>query len=113
VQIVRRAARRRHTTGPRYTGPLAIVLNCAVIVLLLVNPYTGGGAELFYGTSLLVGAWSRRPDCEATVLSNWILSRDDQVGCPVFTPIDAAEARLRGSGSHRVGSDPEQASPES
>jgi hypothetical protein len=73
--------------GPlRYTGPVAIALNCVVIVLLLVNPYTGGGAELFYGTSLVVAAWRRQPDCEATVLSNSLLRRDDQVGCPVFTP---------------------------
>jgi hypothetical protein len=28
------------------------------------------------------------------VLSNSILRRDDQIGCPVFTPIDEAEARL-------------------
>ena len=29
------------------------------------------------------------------MLSNWILRRDDQIGCPVFTPIDETEARLR------------------
>jgi hypothetical protein len=87
----------RYADGPlRYTGRVAIVLNCLAIVVLLVNPYTGGGAELFYGTSLLVGAWRRQPDCEATVLSNWLLGRSDQIGCPVFTPIDVAEARLRG-----------------
>lgn len=86
----------RFAAGPlRYTGPVAIVLNCLVIVLQLLNPYTGGGAELFYGTSLLVAAWRRQPDCEATILSNWLLGRDDQIGCPVFTPIDLAEARLR------------------
>jgi hypothetical protein len=28
------------------------------------------------------------------VLSNGILDRDDQIGCPTFTPIDQAEARL-------------------
>jgi hypothetical protein len=28
------------------------------------------------------------------VLSNWILGRDDQIGCPVFTPIDEVEAPL-------------------
>jgi hypothetical protein len=96
----------RYVAGPlRYTGPIAIVLNCIVIVLLLVNPYTGGGAELFYGLSLLVAAWRRQPDCEATVLSNWILRRDDQVGCPIFTPIDLAEARLLGSRRAGVGRD--------
>ena len=100
----------RYATRPlRYTGPTAIVLNCLAIALLLLNPYTGGGAELFYGTSLLVGAWRRQPDCEATVLSNWILGRDDQIGCPVFTPIDAVEARLTRpgprAGTTRAGDD--------
>jgi hypothetical protein len=91
----------RFAAGPlRYTGPVAIALNCGVIVLLLVNPYTGGGAALFYGVSLLVGAWRRQPDCEATILSNWLLRRDDQVGCPIFTPIDLAEERLRRRRGH-------------
>jgi hypothetical protein len=93
----------RYAAGPlRYTGPVAIALNCVVIVVLLVNPYTGGGAELFYGMSLLVAAWRGQSDCEATVLSNWLLHRDDQFGCPIFTPIDVAESRLLGRSS-RVG----------
>jgi hypothetical protein len=66
-----------------------------VIVALVVNPYTGGAATLFYATTLLVAAWRGQPGCEITVLSNWILRRDDQVGCPLFAPIDALEARQR------------------
>jgi hypothetical protein len=31
------------------------------------------------------------------MVSNWILRRNDQIGCPIFTPIDLAEARLLGS----------------
>jgi hypothetical protein len=86
---------RHRGTGPlRWTGPVATGLNCAVIIGLVVNPYTGRGAELFYGAALLVAAWRGQPGCEATVLSNWILGRDDQVGCPVFSPIDHAETRL-------------------
>jgi hypothetical protein len=100
VMLVVGLAAARYAAGPlRYTGPVAIALNCVVIVLLLVNPYTGGGVELFYGISLLGAAWRRQPDCEATVLSNWLLRRDDQIGCPVFTPIDLAEARLLGGRS--------------
>jgi hypothetical protein len=96
----------RLAAGPlRYTGPVAIALNCVVIVVLLVNPYTSGGAALFYGISLLVAAVRRRPDCELTVLSNWLLRRDDQVGCPVFTPIDIVEARL--SGRSQLGGQPQ------
>lgn len=82
--------------GPiRFLGSVGMTLNCAVIVGLLVNRYTSGGAELFYGVTLLVAAWRAQPGCEATVISNWILGRDDQIGCPTFTPIDQAEARSR------------------
>ena len=72
------------------------MLNCAVIVALLANPYTAGGAELFYGVTLIAAAWRAQPGCEATVISNWILRRDDQIGCPTFSPIDQAEARRLG-----------------
>ena len=46
-----------------------------------------GGLGLFY-----LAAWRGQPGCEITVISNAILQRDDQVGCPVFYPIDAAES---------------------
>jgi hypothetical protein len=65
-----------------------------VIVVLLTNKYTSGAAELFYGATLLVAALRGQPGCEITVISNWILRRDDQVGCPVFSPIDGFESRL-------------------
>jgi hypothetical protein len=85
---------RRLDTGPiRFAGPAGVALNCAVIVALLANPYTAAAAELFYGTTLVIAAWRAQPGCEATVISNWLLGRDDQIGCPIFSPIDQAEAR--------------------
>jgi hypothetical protein len=88
-------AARRYASGPvRFTGSAGTTANCLVIVALAVNPYTAGGAALFYGATLLVAAWRAQPGCEATILSNSILARDDQIGCPVFSPIDEAEARL-------------------
>jgi hypothetical protein len=85
----------RYASGPvRFTGSAGTTANCLLLIALAVNPYTAGGAALFYGTTLLVAAWRAQPGCEGTVLSNWILGRDDQVGCPVFSPIDEAEARL-------------------
>jgi hypothetical protein len=93
------AARRSAARPLRFTGPVGHALNCAVIVALVANPYTGGGAALFYAATVLAAAWRGQPGCEVTVLSNWILGRDDQVGCPLFAPIDAAEARHR----HRPG----------
>jgi hypothetical protein len=86
---------RRYAGGPvRFTGSAGTTANCLVLVGLAVNPYTAGGAALFYGATLLVAAWRAQPGCEATVLSNSILGRDDQIGCPIFSPIDKAEARL-------------------
>ena len=86
---------RRYAGGPvRFTGSAGTTANCLVLFGLAVNPYTAGGAALFYGATLLVAAWRAQPGCEATVLSNSILGRDDQIGCPIFSPIDKAEARL-------------------
>jgi hypothetical protein len=79
----------------RFTGPAGHALNCVVIVALVVNPYTGAAAALFYAATLLLAAWRGQPGCEVTVVSNWLLRRDDQIGCPLFGPIDAAEARRR------------------
>jgi hypothetical protein len=87
-------AARRYASGPvRFTGSAGTTANCALLVALVVNPYTAGGAALFYGATLLVAAWRGLPGCEATVVSNAILGRDDQIGCPLFSPIDEAEAR--------------------
>jgi hypothetical protein len=86
---------RRYASGPvRFTGSAGTTANCVLIAALAINPYTAGGAALFYGSTLLVAALRAQPGCEATVLSNSMLGRDDQVGCPVFSLIDHAEARL-------------------
>jgi hypothetical protein len=86
---------RRYASGPvRFTGSAGTTANCLLLVALAVNPYTAGGAALFYGVTLLVAAWRAQPGCEATVVSNAIFRRDDQIGCPLFSPIDEAEARL-------------------
>jgi hypothetical protein len=86
----------RHGRGPiRFTGPLGIALNLLVIVALIANDVTGGGATIFYGATLLVAAFRGQAGCEATVVSNLVLRRDDQIGCPTFAPIDEVEAHLR------------------
>ncbi|MGH3826903.1 MAG: hypothetical protein ACRDQX_06990 [Pseudonocardiaceae bacterium] len=89
----------------RLTGPLGTGINCAVIVALSSNHVTGPAVELFYGATLLAAAWRGQPGCEATVISNLLLGRDDQVGCPLFSPIDHAERRHR-SGSAVGENDP-------
>jgi hypothetical protein len=87
---------RRYAEGSiRFTGPLGIALNLVVIVALIANDATGGGATLFYGATMLIAAWRGQAGCEATVVSNLLLGRDDQIGCPTFAPIDEVEAHLR------------------
>jgi hypothetical protein len=92
----------------RFTDSAGTTANCIVIAALAVNPYTAGGAALFYGATLFIAALRAQPGCEATVLSNWILGRDDQVGCPLFSPIDHAEARVAARNGAR-GRQPETA----
>jgi hypothetical protein len=95
-------AARRYADGPvRMTGPLAICINCAVILALVLNPWTGPGALIFYGVTLLIAALRGQPGCEATVIPNALLRRDDQIGCPTFSPLDAWETRHRASGGPR------------
>jgi hypothetical protein len=92
---------RRYADGPiRFTGPLGVSLNLAVIGALIANGYTGGGATIFYGSTLLIAAFRGQAGCEGTVISNWILGRDDQIGCPTFTPIDELEAHIRRRRAH-------------
>jgi len=88
-------ARRRRSGPLRLTGPTWTCLHCAVIVALVANPYTGGGAALFYGATMLIAAWRGQPGCEITVIPNVILRRDDQIGCPTLSLVDEAEARVR------------------
>jgi hypothetical protein len=86
--------RSRFRTAPlRATGPVAHGVNLAIVALLFALPATAGATFLFYGTSMLVAAARRGRGCEVTAISNALLGRDDQVGCPLFEPIDALEAR--------------------
>lgn len=54
-------------------------------------------ALLFYGTSMLAAAARGYRGCEVLAISNWILRRDDQVGCLLFQPLDRAEQQRRGN----------------
>lgn len=89
---------RRRSTPLRETGPVATGINLVVLLALFLMPwyaprlyFIATGAAVFYGVSMLLAAVRGRAGCEVTAISNWILGRDDQVGCPVFTPIDSLE----------------------
>lgn len=86
---------RRSSRPLRAVGPFSHVVNLAALFALFALPATAGAAFLFYGVSMLVSGARRTGGCEVTAISNAVLRRDDQVGCPVFGPVDAAEASLR------------------
>ncbi len=90
------------------TGPVPTVLNILIFFALVTTPlytpqlsFLGYAAFVFYGASMLVAAVRGYAGCEVLAASNWILVRDDQVGCLFLGPIDAAEHRLRMAGSSK------------
>jgi hypothetical protein len=83
------------------TGPLATVINIAVFIALVLTPtyapplsFTSNAALIFYGASMLLAAARGYGGCEVLAISNWVLGRDDQVGCLVLSPIDDYERRM-------------------
>lgn len=90
---------RRRPQPIRATGPVGHAVNLAALIALFALPATAGAAFLFYGASMLVAAVRGWGACELTAVSNSVLGRDDEVGCPLFAPLDLAEARLSGGAS--------------
>ena len=77
------------------TGPGGFAANCVVGALLFSLPFTREATVLFYGVSLLLAAARGYAGCEILAISNWLIRRNDQVGCVVFSPLDAIESRSR------------------
>lgn len=91
--------RTRHGQAPlRATGPAGHAVNAAVFIALYATPWyapalsvTSDAALIFYGASMVLAAVRGYAGCEVLAASNWLLRRDDQVGCLLFAPIDHAE----------------------
>ena len=84
---------RRAPTRLEATGPLAHALNLGVFVVLYLWEPTSDAALVFYGASMLLAAARGYGGCEVLAASNWLLGRDDQIGCAVFWPVDHLERR--------------------
>ena len=76
------------------TGPVGFALNLAIGTPFFMVEPTRDAALVFYGGSMLLAAVRGYAGCEILAISNWILRRDDQVGCVVFSPLDAVEERV-------------------
>jgi hypothetical protein len=90
---------RRNPTPLRATGPVGHLVNLGVFLALYLTWWyapevdvLSDAALLFYGVSMLFAAVRGYAGCEALAVSNWLLRREDQVGCAPFWPIDAWEA---------------------
>jgi hypothetical protein len=84
---------RRTPTRLEATGPVGHALNLALFLALYLLEPTSDAALLFYGASMWLAALWGYAGCEVLASSNWLLGRDDQVGCAVFWPIDQLEHR--------------------
>jgi hypothetical protein len=82
---------RRTPTPVRATGPIAHALNLGVFLAVYLVEFTSDAALAFYGASMLLAALRGYAGCEVLAVSNWLLRRDDQVGCALFWPIDHLE----------------------
>jgi hypothetical protein len=87
------------------TGSLGHVATLAVFMALYftwwyapVISVLSDAAMIFYGTTMLVAAGRGYAGCEVLAISNWVLRRDDQVGCLLFEPVDRAKRRPAGAG---------------
>ncbi len=92
------ARARRNPSRLVATGPIASVINVAIFFyfLLFAPPslsWLSDAVLLFYGLSMCLAAIRGYAGCEALAFSNWLLKRDDQVGCLFFSPIDYAERK--------------------
>lgn len=91
---------RRNPVPLRAVGPIAHAVNLAVFLALYLTWWyapavdvLSDAALLFYGGSMLVAAVHGYAGCEVLAVSNWLLRRDDRIGCAPFWPVDALEAR--------------------
>ncbi len=94
---------RRNPARLEANGPVATVLNVIIFFAFYFTyvyapsiDFLSEAVLIFYGLSMLLAALRSYRGCESLVISNWLLKRDDQLGCLVFSPIDYAESRLVG-----------------
>ncbi len=92
---------RRDPSRLEATGPLGMTLNMGIVAVLFFGPwyvrpawFVSDAVLIFYGASMLLAALRGYGGCEVLAVSNWLLRRDDQVGCLVFAPVDLLERRL-------------------
>ncbi len=94
---------RRNPARLEANSPVATVLNVVIFFAFYFTyiyappiDFMSDAVLIFYGLSMLVAALRGYGGCESLAISNWLLKRDDQLGCLLFLPIDSAERQLTG-----------------
>src|SRR5260370_8014477 len=95
--------RMRHdATRFEATGPVGTAINMGVFLALFLTPwyarvfsFTSDAALVFYGASMLLAALRGYGGCEGLPIPNWVLHRDDPVGCCFLTPLSYSAPLLR------------------
>jgi peptidoglycan/LPS O-acetylase OafA/YrhL len=89
---------RRNPRQVHATGPVGHAVCLAIGAALALTPYyaptlsiTQPAIAIFYGASMLVAVARGYAGCEVLAVSNWLMRRDDQVGCVIFLPVDQLE----------------------
>lgn len=106
IAVMRWRAARRPERLRWLTGPIGHPATFGAFLVLYTTTWyapsisvLSDAALVFAGTTMLVAAFRGYAGCEALAISNWMLRRDDQVGCLVFEPVDVIER----SRAHRFG----------
>lgn len=76
-------------------GPVALIINFVVFLALVIFEPTRGATLTFLGAAMIFAAVRGVGGCEVISISNWVLGREDELGCPLFWPIDSRESRVR------------------
>lgn len=92
------ARARRNPSKLEANGPIASTINIVIFFYFLLwapssLSFMTDAVFIFYGVSMLLAAVRGYAGCEALAISNWLLERDDQLGCLLFSAIDYAERK--------------------
>lgn len=98
--VIWQLLRARLAPRPAADACAGVVASVVLGAALLGFGPTRPAALLFAGLSLLVAGIRGYAGCEVTAIGNWLLRRDDRVGCVVLSPVDAVERQIR---SERAG----------
>jgi len=92
---------RRNPAKLEANGPIATIINVVIFFAFYFTyiyapsiDFMSDAVLVFYGLSMLLAALLGYAGCEALAISNWLLKRDDQLGCLVFGPVDYIEGKL-------------------